>query len=481
MNMTISMWNFHNWFQSKGISHVCSIRSQEAEIIGVYLRSEQPPSDGYALLSEASEYSGYCTTLSFGEDYIYFHELTVMEVMDEINYMFTIYHYWQQGLKRINLARGSLKELLALSYEIIPYPILIFRGNELLAYSPQFEDQILELWESFSSLSLPETCRRVHLDSDKLSDCTEPVLSCSPLFQGRQVIFNNLRSNGGQFVRIAVFANEQALSPGHIQLMSELTKAIRCNLNIWQHRTDDSAVHPTEYFLSCASGKDDSTTADTVLHRLGWNSHDRFTVFRFEPLDTKLSILSDKLCQLLQARFPHAYCLVQEYTVHMICNLEQSETIPSEEFVTHELPAGCFIASQSNISSDFALIPQLIQQAERTLKKAHEMKLSFLSSDSIMLDYISQFLLKQPNIRSLIHPVICHLMQEDTGHYLQTLHAYLYFGGNCTAAAKHLKIHRNTLISRLEKIQSLTGLALDDPHIRETLQLSMLIAAPSIS
>lgn len=488
MNMAISMWNFHSWFQSRNISHICSIRNNNAQIIGVHLRSQQSPSFGYALLSEAPEYSAYRATLSFGEDHIYFHELTVMEVMDEINYMFTIYYYWQQGLKRINLARGSLKDLLTLSYEIIPYPILVFRGNELMAYSPKFEEQVMELWNHFSSMSLNETRNHMKRDSSEQSVFEEPNPSMiySQLFHGRQMIISNIRSSNGQYVRIAVFAkNSQTLSLGHIQIMKELTKAIQCNLTIWNERTAGSTVNPTDFFLSCVSKEYDENTVSTVLYRLGWHRHDRFTVFRFEPANKMYSILSDKLCQLLKQRFPCFYYIVDEYTVQMICNLEQSEDIPSKDFILHELPDDCFVVSQSNISSDFFLIPQLIQQAENTLKKAREISEVFLSSSSIMLDYISQFLLNDSAIQSLIHPAIHTLIHEDTcqtgGYYIQTLRAYLYFGGNCTAASKFLHIHRNTLISRLEKIQSITGLVLDDPYVREALQLSLLLALPFTS
>lgn len=483
MNMSISMWNIHSWLQSRNISHTCSIRSNNAQITGIHVQSDEPPPSGHALLAEASEHSDYNTMLSFRDDYIFFRQLTVMEALDEINYMFSIYHYWQQSLKRINLAHGSLKELLALSYEIIPYPILIFRGSELLAFAPRLEKQCLELWNYFSSMSLNEMFNLIKQDSAHHAIYEEPTptMMHSQLFHGRQIILTNLRVSNGQYVRIAAFANGQALSAGHIQIMIELTNAILCNLTIWRHRTSDSSVNPADYFLSCSSKKYHENEAASVLYRLGWNQRDRFTVFRFETVSRQHSILTDKLCQLLKRRFPSSYCVVDNYTVHMICNLEQSEDIPSGDFVLNDLPPNCFVVSQSNISSDFSLISQLIQQTENTMSKARMMNRSFLSSSSFVMDYLSKFFLQKPDIQALIHPALLALMHKDachpSGYYVETLRAYLFWGGNCTAASKYLNIHRSTFISRIEKIQAITGLYLDDPRVRESLQLSLLITA----
>ncbi len=41
--------------------------------------------------------------------------------------------------------------------------------------------------------------------------------------------------------------------------------------------------------------------------------------------------------------------------------------------------------------------------------------------------------------------------------FVQTLDAFLRAGGNHMRAARHLHVHRNTLIYRLERIQELLG------------------------
>ncbi len=87
-------------------------------------------------------------------------------------------------------------------------------------------------------------------------------------------------------------------------------------------------------------------------------------------------------------------------------------------------------------------------------------------------------------LQSLIHPAVHILMRHDAvhkSHLLGALRAYLDWGGNCNAAAKSLQLHRNTLVSRLEHIQTLTGAVLEDPQEREALLLSLLVVRPPSS
>lgn len=484
MQFSLSMWNFHSWFLARGISHAYSIRSTGALIAGVRLLSAAESSGSYALLSDSSHGSEYQAVLSYGEDHIYFHDLRAVDVMDEINYMFAIHYHWQQALRRINLSHGSLKELLSLCNETMPYPIIIFRGDELLAYSPHYEEQALEIWDHFSSMPISETLTRLPTGSPQqtIYESLSPILSNSSLFRGKQMVLSNILSPSMQYTRVVAFANGQPLSPSDVQLMSELTNAIQCNLTICEQRNTQACSDPNAYFISCQNGTPDYP-ADSVLNRLGWNREDRFTVFRFELSTRDPSIILDKLYQYLQLRFPHAHCLEYGNSVQLICDLEQSDDLPTEEFVLSALPANSFIVSQSNISADFSLIPQLIRQSKDTLEKAYQRNAAFLTSTAIMLDYISQTLRDNTSVQSMVHPAIRSLMYSDenqaSSYYLDTLRAYLYFGENCNAAAKHLNIHRNTLISRLERIKDITGLSLDDPKEREALQLSLLIESAS--
>ncbi|NLL36692.1 MAG: PucR family transcriptional regulator [Fretibacterium sp.] len=58
---------------------------------------------------------------------------------------------------------------------------------------------------------------------------------------------------------------------------------------------------------------------------------------------------------------------------------------------------------------------------------------------------------------------------------LETLYAYIENGFNANAAAREMHIHRNTLINRLERIQEILGLPLDDRDVVLFLRLCFRI------
>jgi hypothetical protein len=69
------------------------------------------------------------------------------------------------------------------------------------------------------------------------------------------------------------------------------------------------------------------------------------------------------------------------------------------------------------------------------------------------------------------------LLENDTvnNEFLETLEHFFAANGNLTEAARRLNLHRNTLMYRLGRIESLLGGSLDDPDRRLALHLALKI------
>jgi DNA-binding PucR family transcriptional regulator len=64
------------------------------------------------------------------------------------------------------------------------------------------------------------------------------------------------------------------------------------------------------------------------------------------------------------------------------------------------------------------------------------------------------------------------------GHHAvltQTLEAWMHANGNLVAAAQRLGVHRNTLNYRMQQIQTLTGLNLDNAQHRLNIGMALMI------
>jgi len=70
------------------------------------------------------------------------------------------------------------------------------------------------------------------------------------------------------------------------------------------------------------------------------------------------------------------------------------------------------------------------------------------------------------------------LLQHDHGHHAAltpTLEAWTQTNGNLVAAAQRLNVHRNTLNYRMQQIQNLTGLDLNDAQHRLNIAIALMI------
>jgi len=81
-----------------------------------------------------------------------------------------------------------------------------------------------------------------------------------------------------------------------------------------------------------------------------------------------------------------------------------------------------------------------------------------------------------PELGGFQEEILGPLLTNDGGRELiRTLEAYFEHNGNLSQTAESLYIHRNTLIYRMERIASITGLNLDNPETRLAVQLALHI------
>lgn len=75
---------------------------------------------------------------------------------------------------------------------------------------------------------------------------------------------------------------------------------------------------------------------------------------------------------------------------------------------------------------------------------------------------------------SIVQGIIGNLIREDTNNKLElvkTFEAYINNNYNVSKTAREINLHRQSLLYRLEKINEITGLSLDDANDRFTLEL----------
>ncbi len=484
MTMPLCMWNYRDWFRSRKIPHVFSIRSSKDTIYGVRFQTHQDTDGDYAVLSESPESSEYRTVLSYGDDRIFFRDLSPFSVMNEIGRLNTVISAWEEDLKRIVLTHGSLSDLLDAGGSVFNCPVVVSFCDQILAVSSSYKTQAQDQWKRYTDLSLADLIQIMPADSPAytLYSSSNPVLINSPVYKGKQVLVSNMTTAHGKPIRVTAFANEFPFSPGSLHFMRHLTNAIHLYMDNQEKLYGARHVDPNSFFISCMSShKADEAEALQVLHRLGWHRNNKYTVFKIALKHPSNTLLIDKLYQTL-ASVPSSVRIRSAQAVNLVCNTSFIEIDVLCSQILKYVSSRLFIVSQSNISADFLSLPQLFLQAEETFSHAVRSGVSFLSFSEIMSEYILQRIHEHTCVEAIIHPAVSLLLNEDRQNdtqYAVSLYEWLRLGCNYNAAAKNLKLHRNTLVSRLERISVMTGLDLQDPKTQESLILSFLISGIS--
>ena len=65
--------------------------------------------------------------------------------------------------------------------------------------------------------------------------------------------------------------------------------------------------------------------------------------------------------------------------------------------------------------------------------------------------------------------------RDNNNYYLPTLRVYLSNNCNMTQTARQLFLHRHTLINRLNKIEDISGLNLNDYYSRLYMSIALII------
>ncbi|SHN57481.1 PucR family transcriptional regulator [Desulfitobacterium chlororespirans] len=129
---------------------------------------------------------------------------------------------------------------------------------------------------------------------------------------------------------------------------------------------------------------------------------------------------------------------------------------------------------------DLKNLPELYRQSVDALKIG-----AYLNSNELIYDYdeyalyhLFHSLSTKVNIGGFCHPALVKLMEYDRrnkSNFTKTLYAYLKQNGNQSATAAELYIHRTSLIYRINKIEEIMDLPLDDALIRSHLYTSFQI------
>ena len=139
-----------------------------------------------------------------------------------------------------------------------------------------------------------------------------------------------------------------------------------------------------------------------------------------------------------------------------------------------DTPILCGIGTLANDLSEWRTSFRQAGQALELARRFGERKWLYFPNLSVYRLLIQ--IEHSPELIAFQEEILGNLLANEGGRELiRTLESYFQHNGNLSQTAETLYIHRNTLIYRMDRIATITGLNLDDPETRLAIQLALHI------
>ena len=224
------------------------------------------------------------------------------------------------------------------------------------------------------------------------------------------------------------------------------------------------------------------------LQMVGWRRNDRFICFKIQLDQKKPSLISSqKIRSTVGIVLKKSFSFSVDTAIYTVCNLSLAGY--GEALCHSKMRDFCEAATVTVGTSfpfrDFLLFKDHCRQAEKAIalgKNISPGKRYFPFSDYV-LNYIIEHFTQEfsPSIICSQAVLQLHEIDREKGtQFIRTLQCYFHHCCQQTATAQELFIHRSTLNYRLEKIQELTGMDLNDEDMRLYLQLSLRLLCSAL-
>lgn len=254
-------------------------------------------------------------------------------------------------------------------------------------------------------------------------------------------------------------------------LISVFSKIIAHHISQRHYKHDTEDVTEEKLLVDLLEKRID--TPSELKERLKWlglsfDSYKWIVVIRShskKQVSNKTARLHTQIAQL----FPNSKQLFYQDSLFLLCSFREEKELSEEKIqrLSNILSGKKLHGIYSELFSDLLEAPIHFEQMQKAQNLAFQLK-----KTEILLSYhqmnFYQLLADFPDKEKLLafcHPGIIRLLQYDKDNhtaYYQTLSTYLLNNQNLNQTAGVLYIHRNTMKYRLNKINEIIGLDLND-------------------
>jgi len=394
----------------------------------------------------------------------------VLDIFEEVN-------TWEASLREAEEHGRDMQHFIDISGYALPFPIFITDAfGNIVGYSREYgAGEVDTFWDSIVLYG------KIHdrVFSHSLMDDQDQVIQdwdVTPMIYNtypRRSIGLYILQNGEIIGAIIIIEHGRRLSAGTCQLADIFRNAASSASN---KRGQDAELRPVPAVMQDYLNGKNIDSERLWLHILGCVGGQK------EPLEiillknTRRSDFNYKSNTSFRLADAGVECFCMPYDDYVLaviaCGNEAAFLIKVREL----LYVDEYLYGVSLPFSSIEIMPVALSQALLAIKIGNKISGTVNKCVDYAYVYLLSRLAEDSGLAAgLLHPALTTLKKYDEKYrtsLYSTLYEYLRLDRNVTAAAKHLSIHRNSMIYRLQRLEKLLNLNLDDINVRMYIMLS---------
>lgn len=407
--------------------------------------------------------------------------------------VFAKYREWDWNVQKALLERDPLDKMLLASIGIFKNPMFIHDNNFYILSDPMHIPE-MSSWERDTrtgrSIVSLNTINDFRTDFEYLEGLKskKPVLYSSNQ-TGYRILYRNLWIGNHYVGRVLADELRSAVRPGNFYEIDYLGKLLEESISSKRLIWLSVAGEFDEFLQSCISDNTvEEQTAMRHLQYLEWELTDCYTAMQIITVQQEFSMVSAySTIGQIETQLPQSKAFLYGNSIYVVVNLTKGSE-PPENFawrLSVVIRESLLKVGVSSEFHNFLELPNACKQAGIALEfgRVSDSTYWYYKFDDYKLDYIIRCATRELPANMLCADALTKLKEYDLENktdLYNTLRVYLKLEKNVLQTSKELFIHRSTLAYRLDKIQKIMNLDLNDSKERLKLLISFYIENGSI-
>ena len=472
--MKLTAQNIVDWLEEHGYAVHSSISSTQADLSACrWLYSD---SFDYGILyiepPDPEHRESLVTIVTYSNDILRVETDRVEALFNMISAAFDHYASWERQLLSCILYQSPLQELVRIGDTVFHAPMIIDGiDGQCYGITDWYPADIHPTWKmrlENDAISYEFVTRNAGREFfRRLVNSPRAEFNPSEVWPN-MTMHSNIYYRGQRCGFIVLYEYQHKMRPGDLHFLYVFARIVE--QHIAQHPEKYCyATYLEYYFFSVLHrGLDDWDKLSTIFRYNRWQYQDPYRVYALLPAGGEddaapesAALPAELLAQRLRRACPDAVSVAWQGTLTVLVNLRGEG---SEKYVQALCPPN-WHAGRSLVFGDIRRFASFSRQAQETAQAAKRRGVPMLDARQILVPRLTRELAGSAYACSYIPDSLRRLSQYDAARgtaLLPTLHHFIMCNLNSTDTAQVLRLHRNTILQRLEKIHKVSGLTAEE-------------------